>query len=159
MYNSYSLCFCFIEIVCGDPGTPSNGMKIGSEFTFGKSVSFECNAGYALRGSLKRTCKSDGTWDGVQPTCNGELIAFYSIHKQLPKFKIISSIHFIEYLIFCKRILPCVQGRRYGGFRDAMPSQGLQIIELLGRSEIFSCLLGRFKHKEGGRSKIQSQMT
>ena len=96
MYNAYSLCLCFTEIVCRDPGTPSNGMKIGSEFTFGKSVSFECKPGYALRGSLKRTCKSDGTWDGVQPTCNGELTPFYSIHKQPLKFKIVSSAQFMN---------------------------------------------------------------
>jgi len=57
------------EILCGDPGTPTNGAKVGSDYKFGKSVSFECNPGYALRGSLRRTCKSDGAWDGTQPTC------------------------------------------------------------------------------------------
>lgn len=64
----------FSEILCGDPGTPSNGAKVGSDYGFGKTVSFDCNAGYSIRGSIKRTCKSDGNWDGTQPTCKGQFL-------------------------------------------------------------------------------------
>eukprot|EP00794_Sanderia_malayensis_P007132 gene7132-7937_t len=57
------------EINCGNPGTPANGEKHGSDYRVGKSVSFDCNAGYSLRGSSLRTCGQSGSWDGAQPRC------------------------------------------------------------------------------------------
>jgi len=57
------------EINCGDPGTPSNGVKHGTEYKNGKSVSFDCNPGFSLSGSSSRTCGQNGNWDGTQPRC------------------------------------------------------------------------------------------
>ena len=74
---SHCCIFYDTEIQCGDPGTPADGVKVGSDYKFGKSVSFECNPGFALRGSLRRTCKSDGAWDGTQPTCKGKFHSNY----------------------------------------------------------------------------------
>ena len=44
---------------------------IGDEYGFGKSVTYQCNSGFILRGSNTRTCTSSGVWTGVKPTCQG----------------------------------------------------------------------------------------
>jgi len=58
-----------LENSCGNPGTPTNGQKIGESYQYHDVVSFKCNEGYKLVGSSSRTCKTDNNWDGVQPTC------------------------------------------------------------------------------------------
>ena len=60
-----------VAVTCGDPGTPSNGARIGDVFTFGSSVSYQCNEGYRISDDASRTCLSDGTWSGTTPTCIG----------------------------------------------------------------------------------------
>jgi len=54
---------------CGDPGTPANGERLGSDFTYGKTIVYDCNPGYQLSGSRERTCQLDGKWSGSIATC------------------------------------------------------------------------------------------
>ncbi|KAL9961673.1 hypothetical protein ACROYT_G030665 [Oculina patagonica] len=84
-------------INCGDPGSPTNGQKLGlrhwtghktcppleslkhghthgQQYWQGKHVSFTCNSGYWLKGSSERHCMKNGTWTGVQPSCIGMTI-------------------------------------------------------------------------------------
>ncbi|XP_070570713.1 seizure protein 6 homolog isoform X2 [Ptychodera flava] len=56
-------------VVCGDPGQPDNGVRIGDEFSYGDTVAYQCNEGYTLNGTDAITCQSTGTWDGEAPTC------------------------------------------------------------------------------------------
>ncbi|XP_067041101.1 sushi, von Willebrand factor type A, EGF and pentraxin domain-containing protein 1-like [Acropora muricata] len=56
-------------ISCGDPGSPINGEILGSEFTYGKTVIYDCNPGYQLKGTRSRTCQLDGSWSGLVATC------------------------------------------------------------------------------------------
>uniref|UniRef100_H3C0K8 Sushi domain-containing protein n=1 Tax=Tetraodon nigroviridis TaxID=99883 RepID=H3C0K8_TETNG len=49
-------------ISCGDPPTPPNGKKIGTQNTFGASAIFSCNPGYVLSGSTVRECLLSGLW-------------------------------------------------------------------------------------------------
>ena len=56
---------------CGDPGSPANGFRVGSEFTYGAKVIFDCNPGFKLRGSIFRECQADGTWSGTAASCSG----------------------------------------------------------------------------------------
>ena len=65
--------------MCPSIGAPANGVKQGNENKFGKSVVFDCNAGYSLRGPRVRTCQLNGKWDGTQPTCQGLLLSLSSI--------------------------------------------------------------------------------
>lgn len=58
-----------LERSCGNPGIPSNGMKIGSNHSYGASIQFTCNQGYTLQGSQERICQNSGEWSGSQPTC------------------------------------------------------------------------------------------
>ncbi len=55
---------------CGDPGVPSNGRRIGEDFSAGATVTYECNQGFSLVGFNSRTCRgTDGKWSGFLPTC------------------------------------------------------------------------------------------
>ncbi|XP_072912857.1 CUB and sushi domain-containing protein 1-like [Hemitrygon akajei] len=55
--------------LCGDPGIPVHGSRLGDEFKIRSLLRFNCEAGYILRGSSERSCKPDGSWSGVQPVC------------------------------------------------------------------------------------------
>ncbi|XP_014892814.1 CUB and sushi domain-containing protein 1-like, partial [Poecilia latipinna] len=56
--------------LCGDPGVPVHGIRLGDEFTVSSVVRFSCEPGYVLKGSPERTCFSNGTWMGTQPECH-----------------------------------------------------------------------------------------
>ncbi|XP_048865206.1 CUB and sushi domain-containing protein 1-like isoform X4 [Brienomyrus brachyistius] len=58
-----------LPVLCGDPGSPAEGHAEGRQFTYGSEVTFHCRPPYLLVGSPRRTCQSDGTWSGVQPSC------------------------------------------------------------------------------------------
>uniref|UniRef100_A0A8C8DH07 CUB and Sushi multiple domains 1 n=1 Tax=Oryzias sinensis TaxID=183150 RepID=A0A8C8DH07_9TELE len=56
--------------ICGDPGIPPHGSRLGGEEFKTKSLlRFSCEAGYSLIGSAERTCLHNGTWSGTQPVC------------------------------------------------------------------------------------------
>ncbi|XP_073482747.1 CUB and sushi domain-containing protein 1 [Aquarana catesbeiana] len=54
---------------CGDPGIPAHGSRLGNEFRIKSLLRFSCEMGYTLMGSTERTCLLNGSWSGVQPTC------------------------------------------------------------------------------------------
>ncbi|KAM3842919.1 CUB and sushi domain-containing protein 1-like, partial [Diretmus argenteus] len=56
--------------LCGDPGIPVHGIRLGEEFTVSSAVRFSCEPGYVLRGSSERMCLVNGTWMGTQPECH-----------------------------------------------------------------------------------------
>ena len=64
----YPLC---VVIDCGVPEKPSNAIIIGTNFTFGASVEYECTGVYVLVGLRTRTCQRDQTWSGDVPFCKG----------------------------------------------------------------------------------------
>ncbi|KAB0386866.1 hypothetical protein FD755_001822, partial [Muntiacus reevesi] len=55
--------------VCGDPGIPAHGIRLGDSFAPGSLMRFSCEAGHVLRGSSERTCQANGSWSGAQPEC------------------------------------------------------------------------------------------
>uniref|UniRef100_A0A9J8B4T2 CUB and Sushi multiple domains 2 n=1 Tax=Cyprinus carpio carpio TaxID=630221 RepID=A0A9J8B4T2_CYPCA len=58
--------------MCGDPGVPVHGIRLGEEFSIGSIVRFSCEPGYILKGSSERTCLANGSWVGIQPEfCKG----------------------------------------------------------------------------------------
>lgn len=59
--------------VCGDPGIPAHGIRLGDSFAPGSLMRFSCEAGYVLRGSSERTCQANGSWSGSQPECGGNV--------------------------------------------------------------------------------------
>lgn len=59
--------------VCGDPGIPAHGIRLGDSFDPGSVMRFSCEAGHVLRGSSERTCQANGSWSGSQPECGGNV--------------------------------------------------------------------------------------
>lgn len=60
-------------INCGDPGVPANGLRLGSDFTYNKSVVFQCTPGFMMESdrAAALTCTKDRTWNGTKPVCKG----------------------------------------------------------------------------------------
>ncbi|XP_078348103.1 sushi, von Willebrand factor type A, EGF and pentraxin domain-containing protein 1-like isoform X1 [Oculina patagonica] len=53
---------------CRPPANIAHGRKIGSDFSHGKTIRFECDARYTLDGNTRLTC-NDGAWDSNPPRC------------------------------------------------------------------------------------------
>ncbi|XP_066534535.1 CUB and sushi domain-containing protein 1a [Hoplias malabaricus] len=58
-------------ISCGDPGPIANGIYMGNEFTFNKTVRYRCNPGYIMDplGLDTLHCSKDGSWNQTKPSC------------------------------------------------------------------------------------------
>ena len=60
---------CDVPVTCTGATAPSNGTVSAASATLGNSVTYGCNAGYALVGAATRTCESSGAFSGTAPTC------------------------------------------------------------------------------------------
>ncbi|XP_066021713.1 CUB and sushi domain-containing protein 1 isoform X2 [Pocillopora verrucosa] len=54
--------------VCNEPRKLINGKVVGSNYSYGSVIKFECNKGYELKGSANLKCKG-GVWEGQFPKC------------------------------------------------------------------------------------------
>jgi len=61
-------------INCGDPGVPANGVRLGGDFTYNRTVVFHCTPGYMMESDRASalTCTKDRTWNGTKPVCKGK---------------------------------------------------------------------------------------
>ncbi|CAH3168316.1 unnamed protein product [Pocillopora meandrina] len=48
---------------------PKNGFSHSHKNCTGEFISFSCNRSYWLNGPSERLCLNNGSWTGVQPTC------------------------------------------------------------------------------------------
>ena len=59
---------------CGPLNAPANGhVNTTGGTSFEDVAVYSCNEGYKLNGPAERTCQANGQWDGIEPTCDGEL--------------------------------------------------------------------------------------
>nr|XP_033792232.1 CUB and sushi domain-containing protein 1 [Geotrypetes seraphini] len=58
-------------ISCGNPGSLANGIEFGNDFTFNKTITYQCNPGYVMEPAKSSTllCTKDGTWNQTKPIC------------------------------------------------------------------------------------------
>lgn len=56
-------------IVCKPPQLLPNGKVVGSDFTWGSSVTYACLEGYQLSLPAVLTCEGNGSWTGELPQC------------------------------------------------------------------------------------------
>ena len=71
---SAGLGLSYSNYYCEDPGIPSNGYRVGNEFSVGHSVSFNCSESYMLVGSETITCIQThygAEWTDITPVCAG----------------------------------------------------------------------------------------
>ena len=64
---------CFLLGVCARPGKLINGKVVGSNYSHGAVIKFECNKAYELRGSTNLMCKGN-VWEGQFPECEGKFM-------------------------------------------------------------------------------------
>lgn len=66
---------CCAVINCGDPGVPANGVRLGNDFTYNHTVTFQCSPGFMMDADRASTliCTKDRTWNGTKPLCKGKV--------------------------------------------------------------------------------------
>lgn len=79
---SFKYLFFFFKPVinCGDPGVSANGVRLGSDFTYNHTVSFQCSPGFTMDADRASTliCTKDRTWNGTKPLCKGKVMDYKS---------------------------------------------------------------------------------
>lgn len=50
--------------------TPNDGGVTMTGITAGSVATYFCDFGFMLSDNTPRTCQPDGTWDGMEPTCD-----------------------------------------------------------------------------------------
>jgi len=53
------------------PNIPFGTVSASNDGRFPSTATYTCNGGYATQDPTSRTCMTDGTWSGKQPTCGG----------------------------------------------------------------------------------------
>ena len=70
-----STSYSYPTVVCPSLSL-TNGMISYSDLTLGVDsvATHTCDSGYTFNGGSTRTCRSDGTWSGSDPTCEGLIL-------------------------------------------------------------------------------------
>ncbi|XP_068090442.1 sushi, von Willebrand factor type A, EGF and pentraxin domain-containing protein 1 isoform X2 [Hyperolius riggenbachi] len=58
-----------IPVACGQPPVLINGHVIGTDYSYGKYVEYQCQEGYRLTGDKRITCLENGHWSETVPSC------------------------------------------------------------------------------------------
>ena len=54
----------------------NHGLKIGNNYSHGKTVRYLCNLGYTLEGEAELSCV-DGRWNTATPKCKGKRLFLF----------------------------------------------------------------------------------
>ena len=72
-FMKMTLLFYYAGIVCPELTAPENGSVVSDGFmSWGGTVEYSCNEGYALVGFKDRTCTREATWSNSEPTCESK---------------------------------------------------------------------------------------
>ena len=73
--GDYSTSYSYPTVVCPSLSL-TNGMISYSDPTLGVGsvATHSCDPGYTLNGGNTRSCQSDGSWSGSDPTCEGLIL-------------------------------------------------------------------------------------
>lgn len=71
---------------CSSVPEPRYGRRIGSEFSAGSVVRFECSPGYLLKGPSAIRCQAIpgalAQWNATTPTCIGKVTEIYKLQSR-----------------------------------------------------------------------------
>ena len=77
-----SVCATLYYVVdCGNLTDPVNGNVMVSGTLEGDTAEYSCTEGYELNENATRTCESNGTWSGEEPTCISTLSQLLTTRK------------------------------------------------------------------------------
>lgn len=63
--------FFLVDLRCENLPKVKNGRSSFSNGSYFRSVvTYECKKGHRLRGSVERTCRATGKWDGAKARCS-----------------------------------------------------------------------------------------
>ena len=79
-YSSLVSAFLSTAKDCGTLDVPLNGSINEHETTFPNEATFSCDEGFLLNGSTVRRCQADGSWSGINTSCEGKI---YNSRKQV----------------------------------------------------------------------------
>nr|XP_060465550.1 sushi, von Willebrand factor type A, EGF and pentraxin domain-containing protein 1 [Panthera onca] len=77
------------RISCGVPPPLENGFYSAEDFHAGSTVTYQCNNGYYLLGDSRMFCTDNGSWNGISPSCLGEInlgkycVRLFQLHERL----------------------------------------------------------------------------
>lgn len=60
--------YCKI-VTCPDPEPFENGLVVGTDYSFGSDITFQCSNKYQITFESKQTCSAEGQWIGDVPVC------------------------------------------------------------------------------------------
>ena len=55
---------------------PENGQLDLEGITEASTATYSCNIGFTLNGDQTRTCGSDGSWSGSEPSCQSKTLSY-----------------------------------------------------------------------------------
>ena len=73
--NAVLRCISQSVVNCGALEVPTQSLVTVADTVFGSVATYTCDTGYNLNGDDTRTCQADGTWSGVEPTCESKWIS------------------------------------------------------------------------------------
>ena len=76
MKHNLNLLACLVSVTidCGPvPDIQDGRVDFSGGTTLGSTITYSCNTGYTLTGDANRTCQANRTYDGSEPTCEGEI--------------------------------------------------------------------------------------
>lgn len=82
LFLKSTLRYFYIDNSCGYPGSVDNGNVIGDDYSFGKTVSYQCKSGHRLSGNSQRRCLDTGSWTGSKPVCQGMKRCLFNVITQ-----------------------------------------------------------------------------
>lgn len=72
--------FVLQAVDCGPLEAPLNGTTVGEKTTYLSKITFHCDDGFDMTGSISRICQANKQWSGNESFCSGDVqICVYSL--------------------------------------------------------------------------------
>ena len=96
-----------VAVVCPPLSPLTIGTISYSDNTLGVDsvATYSCDAGYAPKGDITRTCLSGGTWSGSAPTCEGEVLAAQCVADSWSSAHMLQLSHVAQLPLFTMALL------------------------------------------------------
>ncbi|XP_069779037.1 sushi, von Willebrand factor type A, EGF and pentraxin domain-containing protein 1 isoform X2 [Narcine bancroftii] len=120
-------------VSCEEPPPPIHGSVKRTSYKYKDSVTYQCDVGYELQGSVERFCQDDGTWNGTQAACRTKQC---TAPRNIPEGVILpDSIFYVNKNV----TIHCQKGYRLHGNPDIICGPNLTWTPIAATCEKISC--------------------